>query len=162
MTVEQIQTATKKDEVLCKFKLAIQTDQWDTTDPAIMPYLKCADQLTLNTCEDVILKADKIFIPHALRKQALALAHTGHQGIEKTKSLLRTKIWYPKMDVEVTELIDNCPACQAVTKGNPPELLQTRPTSDTPWSELTIDFYGPIPQAGKYLLSLHRYVYKVP
>ena len=54
MTVEQIQTATKNDEVLCKVKLAIQTGQWDTTDPAIMPYLKLAGQLTLNSCEDVI------------------------------------------------------------------------------------------------------------
>ena len=46
------------------------------------------------------------------------------------------------MDVEVKELIDNCPACQAVTKGNPAEPLQTTPTSDTPWSEFAIDFYG--------------------
>ena len=46
MTVEQIQ-ATKYNEVLCKVKLAFKTGQWDTTDPAIMPYLKCADRLIL-------------------------------------------------------------------------------------------------------------------
>ena len=44
----------------------------------ITPYQKCADQLTLNSTEDVILKADKIVIPRALRKQVLDLAHGGH------------------------------------------------------------------------------------
>ena len=52
-----------------------------------MPYLKYGDPLTLSSCEDVILKADNIVIPHVLHKQALALTHTGHLGIEKMKSL---------------------------------------------------------------------------
>ena len=55
------------------------------------------------------------------------------------------------MDVEVKDLIDNSPAWQAVTKGNPPDPLQTTPTSDTPWNELAIDFYGSIPRTGQHL-----------
>ena len=74
--------------------------------------------------------------------------------MEKTKALLREKIWYPKMDEKVKELIEKCIACQAVGQGNPPEPLKITPTVDTPWTELAIDFLGPIPQTGKYLLVI--------
>ena len=52
--------------------------------------------------------------------RATQLGHVGHQGIEKTKALLREKIWYPG---KVKTLIENCVACQAVGPSNPPESI---------------------------------------
>ena len=100
-----------------------------------------------------ILKGTRIVIPKALQDTATKLAHFGHQGIEKTKSLLREKIWYPNIDAKVQEIVEKCVPCQAVGKKSPPEPMEITPTPDTPLLSLAIDFYGPIPNTGQYLLS---------
>ena len=76
----------------------------------------------------------------------------GHQAIEKTKSLLREEVWYPGMDDKVKKMIENCAACQAVGPSNSPEPMRITPTAIEPWQNLAIDFYGPVPRSGQYLL----------
>lgn len=44
------------------------------------------------TNDGLILKQNKIVIPTALRKRIVKLAHKEHQRIEKTKTLLRSKV----------------------------------------------------------------------
>ena len=56
------------------------------------------------------------------------------------------------MDKLVHEMIDKCVACQAVGPSSAPQPMELTPTSDTPWESVAIDFYGPIPQTGEYLL----------
>jgi hypothetical protein len=36
----------------------------------------------------------------------------GHQGIVKTKSLLREKVWFPGIDKTVATLVQDCYECQ--------------------------------------------------
>ncbi len=88
--------------------------------------------MTFDKNNEIIMKGSRIVIPEKLQKRATQLAHIGHQGIEKTKSLLREKIWYPKIDQTVRELIDTCIGCQAVGRDSQPEPMQTTPTSDIP------------------------------
>ena len=40
----------------------------------------------------------KLVMPSSLQQQTLDLAHEGHQGITKTKALLRSKVWFPNID----------------------------------------------------------------
>ena len=42
----------------------------------------------------------KLVMPssNSLKQQTLDLAHEGHQGITKTKALLRSKVWSPNID----------------------------------------------------------------
>ena len=65
----------------------------------------------------MILRGNRIVIPSKLREKAVDLAHVGHQGIVKTKSLIREKVWFPGRDKMVKDKVDNCLACQAVTEG---------------------------------------------
>ena len=88
----------------------------------------------------------------SLQNRATKLGHIGHQGIEKTKSLIREKIWFPKLDEKVREVIENCVACQAVGNANSPEPMQITPTVDIPWYTVAIDFHGPITNTQQYLL----------
>lgn len=48
--------------------------------------------------------------PHSctLQQRVMQLAHEGHQGIAKTKSLLREKVWFPNIDRRVEAMITNC------------------------------------------------------
>ena len=66
------------------------------------------------------------------------------------------------MHLCVQELIEKCIPCQAVGRGNPPEPMGTPPTEDTPWDTVAIDFYGPIPQTGQYLLVVTDLYSKFP
>ena len=47
-------------------------------------------------------------IPTALQQRATSLAHEGHQGIVKTKKLLREKVWFPGIDQKVAQMIEGC------------------------------------------------------
>jgi len=66
----------------------------------------------LCTYGNLLLRGTRIIIPKELRKRVLELAHKGHQGIVKTKSMLRIKVWWPGMDKEAKRLCRTCHGCQ--------------------------------------------------
>ena len=72
----------------------------------------------------MILRGNHIVLPTSLQNRAMVLAHEGHQGIVKTKKLLREKVWFPGIEARVKQLIGNCIACQANGPENYPEPLQ--------------------------------------
>ena len=92
-------------------------------------------------------------MPTSLRRRTINLAHIGHQGIIKTKRLLRSKVWFPNIDTMVEETIRACLPSQAATSGNhpPPEPLKMTHLPCAPWKEVAMDFLGPFP-TGEYLL----------
>ena len=151
MSLEEIQKETKKDRVLQKVQKALDTGDWDK-EKEIQPYKKCMEEITSNKTKDILMKGNRIIIPEVLKDKATQLAHIGHQGIEKTKSLLREKIWYPNMSQKVKELIEKCSSCQAVGISKPVEPMQITPTENIPWYHVGIDFLGPIPNSQQYLL----------
>ena len=80
-------------------------------------------ELTVNDASDLILRRSRIVIPRALRKQTLALTREGHQGIVKTKQLIREKVWFPNVDHEVEVLLSSCLPCQANGPNTKPDPL---------------------------------------
>ena len=89
MTLAAIKEATLNDPVLTKVKTSLKEGKWDENDHDLK---LCADELTYNVSTDILLKNTKLVIPTALQERATQLGHVGHQGIEKTKSLLQEKI----------------------------------------------------------------------
>ena len=152
MTLQEIKDATKGDVTLMKVQECLKTGKWEETDTELKPYRLCAEELSMNQTGDLVLKGSRIVIPKSLQDRATKLGHGEHQGIGKTKSLLREKIWCPGMDDKVKKMIENCVACQAVGPSNSPEPMRITPTATEPWQSLAIDFYGPVPCGGQYLL----------
>ena len=70
------------------------------------------------------MKGSRIIIPESLQEKATRLAHKGHQGIKKPKSLLREKMWYPNMNQKVREMIEGCSSCQSVGISSPYEPIK--------------------------------------
>ena len=156
MSLEEIQKETKKDRVLQKVQKALDTGEWDK-EKEIQPYKKCMEEITSNKTKDILMKGNPIIIPEVLQDKATQLAHIGHQGIEKTKSLLREKIWYPNMSQKVKELIEKCSSCQAVGTSKPIDPMQITPTDNIPWYHVGIDFLGPIPDSQYLLVVIDKY-----
>ena len=68
------------------------------------------------------------------------LAHEGHQGLVKTKSLLRENVWFPNIDKLVESKVKSCSACLITTPECKREPLQMSPLPAAPWKELSVDF----------------------
>ena len=97
------------------------------------------------------MRNTRILTPKALQKRVVELAHEGHQGVVKTKSLLREKVWFPGIDKYVESVVKSCIPCQATVETKRLEPLQMSPLPSGPWKELSMDFCGPFP-SGDYLM----------
>ncbi|XP_042144342.1 uncharacterized protein K02A2.6-like [Ixodes scapularis] len=107
-------------------------------------------ELTL-TPEGLILRGTRLVLPTGLQKRAVQLAHRGHQGIVKTKQLLREKVWFPGMDNLVHMLVKSCLPCQAAVPQTTQEPLAITEPPSSPWEKVSLDFCGPFPD-GKYAM----------
>jgi transposase InsO family protein len=161
MALEDIQQATTADATLQKLAELIRTNNWTlmSNEPTatnvnvteLKLFAKVREELTVNDDSNIILRGTRIVMPLALRQQAMAIAHEGHQGLVKTKQLLREKTWFPQIDEDVRSLIGNCLACQANGPASHPDPLQMSPLPPEPWHTVHMDFCGPFP-TGEYLL----------
>ena len=107
--------------------------------------------------EGLLLRGHQIIIPPALVDEVISAAHEGHQGIGKTKSLLRTAVWFPRMNERVESAIKACLPCQA-SQGRlvrPPLTMTDMPPG--PWKDLSLDFFSPLPNGAKLLVLIDQY-----
>jgi len=110
------------------------------------------DELSVSP-EGIVLRGMRMVIPNALQERVIRLAHEGHQGIVKTKMLLREKVWFANIDKMTAELLSNCIACAATTPQDKHEPLLMSPLPQSPWQQLSMDFCGPLP-TGEMLMVL--------
>ena len=114
---------------------AVRTSNWTTAKKDVRvdqhtykALEEVKNELTINTSASVILRGTRIVIPHQLQQRVVDLAHEGHQGIVKTKALLRDKVWFPGINLMTEKKVKSCLACQAstpVTQREPPENVPT-------------------------------------
>ena len=159
MTLDEIKDATSKDKTLQKIISFVQTSRWyemkHLDDPDIdiqemQMFYNIKDELTYYS-DNVLLRNNLIVIPSALHSQVIDIAHEGHQGMNRTKAFIRSKVWFPRINEKVETAVKNCIACQASSYDNSSskEPLQMSDMPNGPWENLSADFCGPIP-TGEY------------
>ena len=157
VTRKEISTATTQDPTLQAVMQALKTGQWnlpkdnsiDNTSFLILKTVR--DELSLCDQSDAILRGSRIVIPLSLQQKVVDIAHESHQGLVKTKRLLREKVWFPHIDRIVEDKIKNCLACISTTTEHQREPLRMTPLPSSPWSEVSVDFSGPF-SSGDYIL----------
>ena len=158
ITTQQIVEATLTDsELQLLSKLIMSNDKRKPRIPySLREYKNIFNELTL-TDEGIILRGNLIVIPHKLQKHILALAHVGHQGIVKTKALVRSKVWFSGITNQIEKMIHNCVECQ-VNKGKQNlEPLQPSSFPPGPWTVLSSDFFGPMLDGSYWLVIIDDY-----
>ena len=171
MTVQEIQEATKNDETLQYLAEIIRKQTWNSIKDIrtsaenvneLKLFAKVKDELTVNEQLGIILRGTRIIMPFSLRQSVINLAHEGHQGLAKTKQLIREKLWFPKIDKEVEELIRTCIPCQASGTGNHPSplIMNELPPKPLAMAHITCGFLWPIPNRGIHF-SCHRCVFTI-
>ena len=81
----------------------------------------------------------------------------GHQGIVKTKELLRSKVWFPGINQKVEALIKRCNECQVNQAKQQFEPLMPSVFPNEPWEELSSDFFGPMSDSSYWLVVSDDY-----
>ena len=159
MTLDDIRAATEQDPTLQAVWSSIQSGRWDSkphipnfNQTLYEAYAKVQSDLSTDFNNGVILRLDRLVIPSSLQDQAVRLAHEGHQGITKTKALIREKVWFPGIDSLVERQVRSCIPCAAVTPSDKREPLQMSDLPDAPWTCVSVDFAD---VNGVYLLVLY-------
>ena len=159
MKLQEIQSATLQDDTLQHVIDALRGRYWPKEPPVgadretYIALRRDEDELTTTPKRDTLLRGTRIVIPKAMQRQAVDLAHQGHQGVVKTKQLLREKVWFPGIDRLAEQLVKECVPCQAAIDTSKPVPLQPSVLPAAPWTELSMDFCGPLPN-GMYLMVL--------
>ena len=117
-------------------------------------FKKLKDELTVSDKSDIVVKSSRILVLTILREKAISLAHEGHQGIIKTKQLLREKVWLPGIDQLTKSMVQTCLACQANIQDSCPAPLQMSQLPPTAWHTLHINFCGPLVVIDAYFMIL--------
>ena len=109
-------------------------------------------------CIFVKLKTRKGFIntnpvvllaPQVLRPAILKEAHNsligGHGGRFKTMERIRKIVWWPSLDKDIADHIDQCPTCGANPHASKPQVAHNRlPTPPGPNHRIHVDLFGPL------------------
>ena len=159
LTVQEIEEASKADATLEAVSKAIETGNWqdgpkqsDVDSVAYTVWQKVKEELTVCVTAQIIIRRTRIAVPRKLQERVVNLAHEGHQGVVKTKSLLREKVWFPGIDKLVEKKVESCCACLISTPESKCEPLKMSPLPKAAWSEVSMDF-AELPNS-EYLLII--------
>ncbi|CAH3157735.1 unnamed protein product [Porites evermanni] len=101
--------------------------------PEVQDYKRLKDEFSVYN--GVALRMNRIFIPLTLRSRAVELARLGHQGIVKTKQLIRDKVWFPGID-KLTE--DKVKKKLSLVPSSDSEITTNRTSSNVHTSQCTL------------------------
>ena len=106
---------------------------------AVRPYYNYRDELTL--LNGVLLKDNRIIVPHSLRQDMKLLLHTGHLGIIKMKGRARDTLFWPGISKELEDIVRNCEPCQQFQNKLQSELILPHHIPEIPWTKVGTDLF---------------------
>ena len=88
--------------------------------------------------------ADHVVVPTKLRQAVLRQLHSGHPGIKQMKSIARSVVYWPNIDIDIERTVKRCIECMEMQK-NPTRIVDSHWTyPEQPWSRIHVDFAGSI------------------
>ena len=109
----------------------------------------------LNIIDGILYKGQRIVIPVILRKSALNMLHTAHQGIVKTKQLARDLLYWPGINNQIEDIVSNCSSCQERRSTQIKEPLLPTPIPQSPWQHVAQDLFDCLDH--KWLICVDYY-----
>ena len=140
LTLEEIASATKADPILQQVQCCLNGAGWPDV-PDLEPYKRVKDELCARN--GVILRGSRIVMRSTLWYVAFSNAHEGHQGILRTKQMVREKVWWPGIVHQVETMVKPRFPCRSVADKSKAESLPPTVMSHRPWREVHIDFCKP-------------------
>lgn len=140
--LNEIKSETMKDITLKKL-VSLINNGWPCKKSMVQDDIKqfynFKDQL--HVIDNVVFKLNSIVIPQSMRQSMLQHMHEGHLGITNTKSLVRGIIYWPCMNSDIENYIQNCQTCLKYRKSNTPQPLMPHEIPDLPWQKVGADIF---------------------
>lgn len=140
--LEEIRHHTATDESLQLLQQTI-TDGWPSTrkecHELVKPYWDSRCDLT--AVDGLLLKGNRIVIPHKLRSDILRRIHTGHFGMERSKQRARQSCYWPGMNGQIEQMVSRCETCLRFTATKQHNELQPPPMPTQPWEKIGTDIF---------------------
>lgn len=93
----------------------------------------------LSVAQGLLIYDDRIVIPSSKRREVLQCIHEGHLGIDKCRDRASTGVWWPRITLEVKNIVKACEHCQIHKKAQQKESLHPTPLPDGPWKQVATD-----------------------
>ena len=74
------------------------------------PYWCFCDKLTI--LDGLVVKGNRVIIPTSMRPDTLSRLHDAHQGITSTLQHARWTVYWPKLQSDITKMVQACEECQ--------------------------------------------------
>ena len=152
VSAKDIASRTKRDPVLSRVYQFTQ-EGWPAT---------CGDDLKLyevrkselTTQDGCVIWGNRVVIPPTAREAMLVELHAGHPGVSRMKALARSFVWWPGMDYDIEERVQQCSSCQLNQEAPAKAPLQPWSWPTRPWARVHINFAGPMEGGKMYLVVI--------
>ena len=94
-------------------------------------------------CDNVLLYSERVVIPKKLQNRNLRDFHTRYLGIDKMMSLMRSYVYWPKIDNNIRDMIEKCKVCVLAAKV-PPLLSNLGQKQINFGRRIPVDSVGPL------------------
>ena len=111
--LESLQEETRVDPALAELSDFIITgwpDSMQDLPQHIHPYWCFLDELTI--LDGLVMKGNRVVIPRSMRAGTLNRLHDAHQGLTSTLHCARRTVYWPKLQDDITEMVQKCEPCQ--------------------------------------------------
>lgn len=106
----------------------------------LAPYWNYRDEIGIH--DGLLLKGDRIIVPSCIQSQVLLQLHVAHQGMEKTKLLARTAVFWVNMPKDIENMIANCSTCQKYQPSQQRKPLQSHEVPPHAWHTIAADLFS--------------------
>lgn len=151
VSFQDINNYSKLDPEIASVRNGLYEGTWEETVKSYKIF-----QSELCFYKNTLLRGNRIVIPKQLRPTILRAAHEGHPGIVSMKKRLRTKVWWPGIDLEAEKMVRQCKGCTLVSAPNPPNPLKRRELPSKSWIDVAVDYMGPLP-SNEYIFVIIDY-----
>ena len=153
---QDVEDASAKDEVipaLNKLIIAGTPDKKDLWPDALSEYHRHRDHLS--TIGPVVLYKGRAVLPASLRKEALEVLHSAHQGVTSMVSRAGPAVFWPCMQEDIIRTRQACTSCDQNSPSQPAAPPKQLPSPTYPFEMIASDYFS---HAGKqFLIVVDRY-----
>ena len=90
----------------------------------------------------IILKGDCICFPPEILDRMLAEIHGAHQGIEKMQALAWEAVYWPGIDVDITNYVKRCAISTTYKASLPAQPMLPWDIPSSPWQKIVADYFN--------------------
>lgn len=150
VSADDLRKEIRKDNILSKVYLYTRDGWPEIIDGEFKSFKSRANEISID--RGILMWGYRAIIPDKFRKQLMDEIHGGHTGMSKMKSLARQYFWWPGLDKEIENFVNNCDTCKSVAKQPEKVPLIKFNEANYVYERIHMDFLGPF--KGKMFLVI--------